>query len=880
MYIRSIIVENWRGLSTELTDLSPALNLIYGPNESGKSRLVQALRFALFESSTGRSAHKRALETWDNPAGKPRVEIEFELGGEHWHLQKVFLGTGFNTQLRGAGHTLKDEAAESRLSALMGVEPRGRGEIRPEDCGIWSLLWVEQGQSREVPLLNPISQSRLQDQLGAYIGEIAAGDLGLRVLRQAEALRNRFYTATREDETGDLRDARNRVNRLRSELDEARARHQAVAQDAQDLDASRRKEQQLKERIRLAEQALSDVELRQKAAAEAEKALQHSSLQVDRTRLALERSDGELQRARELHDRSSTLNRDIDALERSHAAALAGFNSAREESERAAAQLTGLEEKTAELNRRVSGFRTHQKAAALLTERSRHALRLEEAAALTDRIGTIQEELTTLPSLTARDAENLRELRQRVDQTRARLEGAAASIELRAQQDLTLDGSPVQAGESRTLLVEDEKQIEIAGIATLVIRPGAGELTTLRNNLADCERDLRSALESAGVAGFQEAEQIVQVRRDLETERNRLRKALTQQLPEGRDELEATVRAIDTQLASMDESAAADFDPAELDRAESEAQSLIGQRDALRLLRDEKTAILAHASDACRDLEVDIRSRRELLTGVIEQRSHLPDDATLQEARQADEKIWQESVAARNAAQQTYERLGGGRLELELEQARQALRLLHDEQRHTQKLSMELNARVESAGSAGRYEVVQELESAANLAQIQLARLEREAVAARRLYEVLSTEYRSARERLTQPVLSRIRPYLTELFPGSEVWFDENLNLLGMRDERTEESFAELSGGAREQLSLLVRIGLAEVIGTQEPWPLVLDDVLVNTDAERIRRIQRVLYRAARKMQILLFTCHGPLFDMLGPDRKVELEPNTRRAPL
>ena len=61
-----------------------------------------------------------------------------------------------------------------------------------------------------------------------------------------------------------------------------------------------------------------------------------------------------------------------------------------------------------------------------------------------------------------------------------------------------------------------------------------------------------------------------------------------------------------------------------------------------------------------------------------------------------------------------------------------------------------------------------------------------------------------------------------------------------------------------------------------ESWPLVLDDVLVNTDAARIRQMQRALYHAGRRMQILLFTCHGALFDALGPDAWIELPPSRR----
>lgn len=96
---------------------------------------------------------------------------------------------------------------------------------------------------------------------------------------------------------------------------------------------------------------------------------------------------------------------------------------------------------------------------------------------------------------------------------------------------------------------------------------------------------------------------------------------------------------------------------------------------------------------------------------------------------------------------------------------------------------------------------------------------------------------------------------LADLFPGSEVWLGEDLDLAGLRGSDVEEPFGDLSGGAREQLSLLVRIGLAEVLGTEQSWPLVLDDALVNTDPERIRRVQRLLCQASRRMQILLLTC-------------------------
>ena len=53
--------------------------------------------------------------------------------------------------------------------------------------------------------------------------------------------------------------------------------------------------------------------------------------------------------------------------------------------------------------------------------------------------------------------------------------------------------------------------------------------------------------------------------------------------------------------------------------------------------------------------------------------------------------------------------------------------------------------------------------------------------------------------------------------------------------------------------------------------PLVLDDSLVNTDPERIRQVHRVLYRAADRLQVLVFSCHDVLFDGLGAEQVFRL---------
>ncbi len=878
MHIKRIAVESWRGLTCELDDLAPGLNLICGPNESGKSRLVQALRFALFESSKGRARHKAALSSWGAAGERPRVEVEFQLGGATWMLEKTYLGTGCNTVLRGGGKTLEGEEAEDRLADLMGVSPGGTTELKSSERGIWSLLWVDQGDSREPPSHNDISQARLQDQLSAEIGEVAAGELGQRILAAARELKTRFYTDKTDAERPVLRDGRARVEQLEADLAEAEARHRAVARDADDLERLRREERDLEERAARAEAELSAAGERHRQAAEAVRQLDVCNHQMELCRLELERREQALAEHTRLSEEIRRLGDDIAGLEQAQGEAEAARQQAEQAHAEAAAEVGEADDALAALGGELQSLRRRQKSATLGAELAQLERRVEEAAELTARMEAIRGELAALAPVTAEDVERLRAARQAVEGARARLEGASATVELHAQRDLEVDGRTLAAGETHTLLAEDEKHLEIAGVASLVIRPGGGELARLRDALADAERAQASLLESLAVADVQEADGIAQRRRDLQSELKRLRETLARLLPEGRDEIDARIREIRAQLDAAREDAEAGFDPAVLEQAEARERGLAARREALRAQRDARAEALAKARERVRTLEIQRDEKRRQIETLRERHSRLPAAAELERDLEEARRTWSERVGARDAAQRRYEELGGEQLELELRQAEQAVQQLRQGHREVQQACIHIEGRLGSIGDDGRYERVQDLEAELNQARADLARLEREAHAARRLYQVLGDEYQGARERLTEPVIARIRPYLADLFPGSEVWLDEEMNLLGMRGERVEEDFESLSGGAREQLALLVRIGLAEVVGADESWPLVLDDVLVNTDAERIRRVQRLLYQAARNMQILLFTCHGPLFDLLGPDRRIELPPAARRA--
>lgn len=77
----------------------------------------------------------------------------------------------------------------------------------------------------------------------------------------------------------------------------------------------------------------------------------------------------------------------------------------------------------------------------------------------------------------------------------------------------------------------------------------------------------------------------------------------------------------------------------------------------------------------------------------------------------------------------------------------------------------------------------------------------------------------------------------------------------------------ELSRGTAEQLYLALRFGLIEEFALHaEPLPVVMDDILVNFDADRAARAAAAIRDLAARHQVLYFTCHPWTAELLDPD--------------
>jgi recombinational DNA repair ATPase RecF len=896
MLIRKIELTHFRGVERREVAFDAGVNLVVGPNESGKSTLVQALRFGLFESHKGQAEHKKSLQSWYD-TGSPQVAIEFEVAGTAYRIEKHFLKKEM-ARLSGGGRTWVDAEAETELHRLLDAVPAdGRGGRRPRDdaeLGLWPLLLVMQGSAGLPPHqpLNDRTRERLGARLAAEVGEVVAGRRGAALLEAARRERDRYFTESRGQARGDLAAAEARLAAAEEALARAVARREAMRGAADRVVEESARLEALEDRLR-------KLDLQCDAA---ERRVAEVRALDEQRRVLAERCEHRRASLREASQRAAARaehERDRAAIEADHrragdavAAAQAALEAAEAEERREGEAARAAEDALEAAVRRVRSAQRALDRTRLWAELAKVARRLEEAVAAHERALDVAARLEAHPATPAA-LRALREAAARRDTLRAQLEGVAARVTIRARASVEVDGERLAAGERREWLCTEPRRFALPGVE-VEVAPGGTDLGKRADALRDAERALTARLQALGIADLAAAEDAEAERRRLERERQDHQTRLEVLAPEGIDALRTELRAAQQRWEAVAPDPGSEVEAAGAGSSGPDGASDERARAALEEAFDAARA----AEDAARRSLADARGRRDAASGRVARLRGERDEATrrerelagrlaalvqqiaeLEPAEVLDEAVRRAADALREvegelaAVEEARRAAGaeGAREELEaLKRSRDQLRREESEARQARtRAETELRA----MGGEGLHDAVQQAEAEREEAAAERARVRARAEAARRLAEVLEAARQGVQQRLAAPVERKVRPYLEDLFGAARLDLDDAWAVRGLRSGDVAQGFDDLSGGAREQLGVVVRLALAEVLAAGEPLPVVLDDALVNTDRRRQEAMLRVLRRAGRTLQVIVLTCHEEAFDGLGAATKTVLEP-------
>lgn len=703
--------------------------------------------------------------------------------------------------------------------------------------------------------------------LASEVNLVAAGPLGERIVLRAETERERYFTATTGKETGELAVARARFTIAEAELAQAVAKRNEAHGAADELAAIGRELEAIDAKLGPQRRRVAEAAGRVTRAKELAGKLQTQEADVGRRRAGIELAERAVKEREELVERLAQVDRRIAEED----AALAGRRNAQAE----------IAAREAEAAKEAEKSNLALEAAHAEHLRARRRVRLHDAARreheVVDRLARARKQEAGVVELRTQLAEarideaqiqRLRRASEGLAKVSAALAAASASVRLRAGRDLVIDGERLAEGDERGWTADAPLRIVIEGVGALEVRPGGANLDARRTKEQEARHAFASELERAGVASVAEAEERFARRTGLAAQLEHAEPLLAEAAPEGVSALEEEAHARATERAALGEPEA-EATPignadARLAAATEAATRARGERDALRgELGRGAEAIARHEKSVA-----ELGRERAFAAARIEE---LPPREALSAQLAAARSTWIDARAVADALAGELGRLREAGANLALEQEGRILDRLETNRAEKHARGVALDATVRVHGGQDLHERVQRAESELAERAETLRTTEARGTAARRLVAALHAARREVQQRLVAPVIERARPYLEALLPGRRLRMDENWRVVGLGAGDVEEEFEALSGGAKEQVSILVRLALAEVLGEKDPLPVVLDDCLVNTDRARLGEMMRILYRASRKYQIIVFSCHDVDFERLGETRRFAL---------
>ena len=155
MRLHWVELQNWRKHAKMKIEFDEATTVVYGPNETGKSTILEALSRGFFDKSSSQAEAIKGIKPLTASGNvTSTVRIEFTLNKTRYRVEKNFnlrKGTSLY-KVDGDRSTLldQDDSADERLIKLLEAElPSTRGS-KPSQWGAFQWLWTHQDY-RELP---------------------------------------------------------------------------------------------------------------------------------------------------------------------------------------------------------------------------------------------------------------------------------------------------------------------------------------------------------------------------------------------------------------------------------------------------------------------------------------------------------------------------------------------------------------------------------------------------------------------------------------------------------------------------------------------------------------------------------------------------------
>ncbi len=875
MRIHRIKLHNYRGVTdAEVEFPAEGVTIIEGDNEVGKTSLSEAIDLVLAERDDSSKRGVRAVQ----PVGKDvgaEVEIEMSSGPyrfryrKRWHRQKetvLEILEPEKTQLTG-------REAHDKVRAILD---------ETLDGGLWEALRLRQGTQLEQAAFTGGSLGRALD-LAA--GGDSAGDreddLWLRITTE----RDRYWTATGQAKA-DRTAASARVTASASQVAELESILLGLEEDAEQVD-------------RLMAEAAALVNRRQEHGDVLDGlATEFEAIKTHRNEVG--RLAGLRDTAQAHHDRALEVSKSRTELVERAATATAAVAKRKSQVEAALPARAQVEDRRREAQKTFEACKGEVRETVITQRRAaddrdyrRQQIEMDQ---LSERHARVLDAVRRRSEATAvLDASHVNdELVKRIEdahlefaKSEASASSAAATVNAEALTDIDIEVDDrtvaLEVGGHHEILVAGTVQLVVPGTISIVVKAGA-EAQVLADRLTEAQIAFKSVCEEGHVSGLNEARKATAARNEAERVLAEVAKSIDQDLRDlTPEELAQKVDRLTARVASYESERSPESPiPPDLDSAQALASGcdsfLEESREKLERLEED----LDDASAAVQEVDLDDATSKALLEQA--QANFTQAEESLKAARDdtADEGVAKQLADTESAVLARTKELTDAEAQLAaedpdsveelLQNARGVKKRLADDLHDNEVTTRDLRTKLALKGEDGLANKLDIAKSELVHLTVDRERLEARAAAAKLLHDTFAKRRAEAHHRYIAPFRERIEQLGRIVYrPDLEVELDDDLRIARRTLDGVTLDFADLSGGAQEQLGMISRLACASIVAADGGAPVIFDDALGWSDPRKLDRMGTVISVAGRSCQIIVLTCTPGRYESVGSATVVSL---------
>lgn len=870
----------------ELNDFSEGINIIYGPNETGKSTLITALVLAFLNRHDMTGDAIEALRPWGTSLS-PLIVAEFTSGGKRYRLEKGFLENARSilSEWDGRRYQRLDEgkAADERVRQMMQARFSGRGLSKNTQWGLAHLLWMPQGADRfsSPSLAEPGIQDYFRQAMGATIFTRKDDELlGLISKKYAD-----IFTPKEGDfkANSEVSLAQHQLEITQQDLDKASRDLEAIREAESDLLSLNRRLAELDTEVTRLKQQRQDLACQIELIKSLRSQLDTKKAQSQAATQAWQTVWSEWQQVQGLKRTIATTESEIAQKESIVVRLKTNLDKATADLNSKHAIRKDLEQNIKEINGEFQKANDIQQAKNRLELVSSLSKQVKSAQDLSQRISELESELLKQPSPGPSDVKMAEDAKSVIDAAEAEARARGLSIDVVAYRHFdmivsTSEGQKTYAirpDGSLTLVSTDRITLDIRDLGRFEIKSGSTDVKKLLERIAMEQKKLGALLDKYMVATVSELRKRYNWGLQQNAEIKTLKETLDRTLGPGNtiQTLEARLRQEEATLQEqcsrigVTREQLTSVQTPDLHRLKNTLDSLHKEEEQLEKeiagLEEHQKSLLKQVTDLEQEIG-KLRATVEASSGELKRRLE-PYDGDEQKLNSVMAEKEKEKVKMEQDLAQLKQLIPENAVELE----RDALKL--DQQiKEIDEVTIPeirerraiLRGKLEEAGNLGLYSKIAQCEEALQIARSRHQLALRKAQGIRLLHYIAHTRKNQLLNALTEPVKGEV----SNLFRTVTGCYDRSIELLpdlslsGVRidpeNPRAIGAVEDFSIGAQEQLMMCVRLALGRFLGQVERQLVVLDDPLVNTDPDRLGRILDLLEAASKTLQIVILTCH------------------------